>query len=90
MTPIIITAFVAQSGGTAAGPGVGTNSANLQLVRAPNAAAKGPNDTLFQNPQNGALMMTLSDVIDTIAADLPKGKTVQIIIQDIPAPAATT
>lgn len=89
MTPVTITAFVAQSGGNSTGPGQGTNSVNLQLVRAPNSAAKGPNDALFAVPQNGSTTLALNDVIDSICLDLPKGKTVQIIIQDVPAPAAS-
>lgn len=84
MTPITITCFVSSAATNASAPGAAAGAIQITPVRAPNAAAKGPNDAIFKDPQQGGMGLQLQGLTDALHEQLKGGKTVLITISDIP------
>ena len=74
MSPIVIEMYVAQNAGNASAPTLPGGS-NLQLRSAP-----GSNAALFADPTGGTAVLSLQNLLATIASQLTPGQAVTLTI----------
>lgn len=82
MSPIKLKMFGSQITGSASQPGAGINNVVLSGVRKVNDVTAGPNDALFDRPQDGNVQLNLNGVNDAAAASFAKGKTYTVTIEE--------
>jgi hypothetical protein len=91
MTPIVLKMFVSSVQENSGAPGSSAKSVSLSHQKGPNPVTPGPNDALFETPQQGNINVNLAGLTDAVHGVFAggKGRKIKVTIEDeTPEPAS--